>query len=57
LRLTMVHSYSKKMLESGNNQITKKSISGGHGVWRPLLVCLPPAPERILVTVKKDPAV
>jgi len=28
LRLTMVHSYSKKMLESGDNQIKKKTFSG-----------------------------
>ena len=28
VRLTVVHSYSKKMLESGDNQIKKKSRGG-----------------------------
>jgi hypothetical protein len=29
LRLTMVHSYSKKMLESGDNQIKRKRKKNG----------------------------
>jgi hypothetical protein len=28
-RLTVVHSYSKKMLESGDNQIKKKGMANG----------------------------
>jgi hypothetical protein len=29
-RLTVVHSYSKKMLESGDNQIKKKEKGGAY---------------------------
>jgi hypothetical protein len=36
MRLTMVHSYSKKMLESGDNQIKKKGRNVGTAILDPL---------------------